>query len=741
MTTESNALEEKYEIIDQRAGSTAIVYKAIDRNLGWTVAIKAPDEKTRADERRLAKFVEEGKKLARIHHDNVLRVHQFFAQGEIGDRCYLVTDWMETSLEEVLESTALEPNAAREILRKLAEGVRAIHEVGIVHRDLKPGNVLMSETADRVVIGDLGIASDVGAEDTLIGTPKYMAPELHEEGAPIDVRADIYSLGFIAYELMLGRERFKQEFAEIYASETAKIQRFKWVNWHRDRGRVAKPLHELDPSIDEEGSRVIASMMTKDVVQRPASVELILRRPGAEVPAVTGPIQPLAVDAGAAGTGGWKGRLASAPRWLTYTGATFGLLLCVFAYFCAMALRGDPDYDAAVAASQAMRAARAAAVEAGAEVEPVLQQFTAGEGKRAAAKGQVETKAYADAAATLQAATKWYEKAAPLASERKASGVLEARAQAAVARKAAVDAGADSGEIGAFAEAEKKRGEADTGLDEARFGASAEAYQQAAKLYEDSRVAAVELATGGAPIALRLGSTEDEIQRAMALCAESGKQCRYSDFHTELVREVVLAPFSLDATEVTNADFEKFVAETGYVTTAEYEGYSWVHTAGGSMKADGHSWREPQGPGSSIAGLGRYPVVHVSAADAENYCTWAGKRLPSEDEWEYGARGSDRRIFPWGDEWNPSRLSWQAAGGTASPVGSFAAGATPGDPALYDLAGNVWEWTTTLQGGENVLKGGSFSESNPAYFRSAVQLTASGYESHGDFGFRCAKVD
>ena len=63
------------------------------------------------------------------------------------------------------------------------------------------------------------------------------------------------------------------------------------------------------------------------------------------------------------------------------------------------------------------------------------------------------------------------------------------------------------------------------------------------------------------------------------------------------------------------------------------------------------------------------------------------------------------------------------------------------DPGLYDLAGNVWEWTTTLQGGDNVLKGGSFSESNPAYFRSAVQLTASGYESHGDFGFRCAKAD
>ena len=128
MTTESNELEEKYEIIDRRIGSTAIVYKATDRNLGWTVAIKAPDERTQADERRLAKFVEEGKKLARIHHDNVLRVHQFFAQGELGDRCYLVMEWMETSLEEVLDRARLEPNAARGILRKLAEGVRAIHE-------------------------------------------------------------------------------------------------------------------------------------------------------------------------------------------------------------------------------------------------------------------------------------------------------------------------------------------------------------------------------------------------------------------------------------------------------------------------------------------------------------------------------------------------------------------------------------------------------------------------------------
>ncbi|MBW1688787.1 MAG: SUMF1/EgtB/PvdO family nonheme iron enzyme [Deltaproteobacteria bacterium] len=419
------------------------------------------------------------------------------------------------------------------------------------------------------------------------------------------------------------------------------------------------------------------------------------------------------------------------------------LLLCVFAYFLIGALRGNPAYDAALAASEAMIAARAAAVEAGAELEPVIQQFTEGEGERAAADGHVKAEAYAEAAESLQAATRWYQQAIPVANERKGSGVFTARKEAEAARAAAVEAGADSEEIEPFGRAERRAKQAEAAFAGARYAESADAYREAAKLYEKARVAAIELAGDVAkPSVIHLGSSPEEIQLAMLLCAYSGRPCHLEDFNNESYREIKLAPFAIDPHEVTNGQFQEFVKETGYLTTAEREGYSWIHTPEGSRKVEGYSWSAPQGPGSNILSQLDRPVVHVSASDSEAYCNWNdGRRLPTEDEWEFSARGPERRIFPWGDEWDPTRLSWQSTAMQAAPVGSFSAGATPdaADQPIYDMAGNVWEWTSTLQGAERVLKGGSFSESNPAYFRSAAQLTVAPHESHGDFGFRCVK--
>jgi formylglycine-generating enzyme len=196
------------------------------------------------------------------------------------------------------------------------------------------------------------------------------------------------------------------------------------------------------------------------------------------------------------------------------------------------------------------------------------------------------------------------------------------------------------------------------------------------------------------------------------------------------IREVSVDGFWMDRFAVSNEEFARFVDATGYVTLAErpldpasFPGAPSENLVPGSMLfqktggpvdlndytnwwvwAPGTTWRRPMGPGSSLAGKERHPVVHVAYEDAEAYARWAGKDLPSEAEWEFAARGGlDGKAFSWGDDDFPDGKamanSWQGEfpwqnllldghEGT-SPVGAF----PPNGYGLFDMTGNVWEWT------------------------------------------------
>ena len=116
--------------------------------------------------------------------------------------------------------------------------------------------------------------------------------------------------------------------------------------------------------------------------------------------------------------------------------------------------------------------------------------------------------------------------------------------------------------------------------------------------------------------------------------------------------KVTLDAFWIDRTEVTNAMFAKFVAATSYKTDGEKAGKGFVLnlTSGQWEEMAGADWQHPRGPGSDLAGLDQHPVVQVSWNDATAYCAWAGRRLPTEAEWEKAARGTDGRKFPWGNQ-------------------------------------------------------------------------------------------
>ena len=143
-----------------------------------------------------------------------------------------------------------------------------------------------------------------------------------------------------------------------------------------------------------------------------------------------------------------------------------------------------------------------------------------------------------------------------------------------------------------------------------------------------------------------MGSDADEIDRLL----KDWPNAKREVFEREIPRHrVSLDAFYIDKYEVTNARFQQFVQATGHRTQAEREGSGYVDKGEKFEPVNGTNWRAPRGPGSSIVSLEQHPVVQVSHEDAKAYCTWAGKRLPTEAEWEKAARGTDGRILPVGE--------------------------------------------------------------------------------------------
>ncbi len=235
----------------------------------------------------------------------------------------------------------------------------------------------------------------------------------------------------------------------------------------------------------------------------------------------------------------------------------------------------------------------------------------------------------------------------------------------------------------------------------------------------------------GAPRRATLGSTPAQLQQALSLCRQYAKDCKIDWYDDETLRSVMLKPFELDRMPVSVGQFREFADRARYSTEAEANGGAYALVGSQLKQVPGGSWRNA---------VKRHPVdddssvVAISYKDAQAYCRDKQEMLPTEDEWEYAARGPQGNVFPWGN-------AAPEVGRALKVPPHVSDGPDEGIGGRYrGLSGNVWQWVDKkVDGGRVALKGGSWLESNPANQRAAAHLFESPTRADEDSGFRCVK--
>jgi len=292
----------RYEVVVRIAiGGQSIIYKCHDPSLDRFVAVKQISTHLAEDQMFLDRFRSEAQILARLgaEQPEVVTIHDLLENKQ---GLFIIMEYVEgISLERTLTANPgpVELKATLQILWKLCSALHTVHLAGIIHRDIKPSNILIADGL-KPMITDFGVAATASGQTSMVlGTTRYMAPELFT-GEYVDGRADMYSLGFIAYEMLVGREKFDEIFADIVRDRHA--ESLRWMKWHSNPKVSAPPPHEANPAVPITLSNIVLKMIAKESENRFEGMEALGRaikqtfKPGA--PRTAAPGVPVAQPVG-----------------------------------------------------------------------------------------------------------------------------------------------------------------------------------------------------------------------------------------------------------------------------------------------------------------------------------------------------------------------------------------------------------------------------------------------------------
>ena len=710
----------RYEILGEVGrGGFSVVYKARDTRMEREVALKVIGGGFVQEPAVVESFQQEARVAADLSHPNIVSVYD---SGDADGVLYLAMALIgegRTLADLLAERAPLTLEQALPILTPLANALDYLHQRDLTHCDVKPANVLLEDKGDDLwtVLTDFGLmrlfkaSTKLTESSTILGTPAYMAPEQADpkQWGEVTPLTDVYSLGAVTYEMLTGHVPFEGQVMAVLHAHAYE--------------QPASPL-EFIPGLGDNVSGVLLRALEKPLARRYPSAGTFVRALR-EIATV----HTLTVQRGAT-----LEQLEAETRKLLDAGDWLKAL-----DYCTQMLRLDPD--------------RLATLEMLTEAKDGLDRERA----EAVKRRRLEER-FAEGVRLLEE-RKWKE--AIVALQEVVEGnpnFRDARKKLALARDETHRAewyneAIVHGRAERWAEAcrlwvKVLRGRMDyrDGYGALRLLDAAEGllvqYDLLAEAlaHYDALALAVESENWERAVEVgeRLLQLSPDLSHAQSWLAHArvrlGRQVRLGE---NLIiwgrdgKEMVLVPegkflygdekstryaseFWIDRTPVTNAEYSRFVAALGREPPQHWEG---------------------DAPRKTVA---NHPVVYVSWRDAAAYAEWAGKRLPTEEEWEKAARGADGAKYPWGDqEPTPDLCNFDLNEGSTTFVGKY----SPQGDSPYgcvDMAGNVWEWTASdYDADAKVLRGGGWNSSQ-GYVRVARRRYYLPPDSqYNNVGFRC----